>query len=147
MRSVSLVASALLALSQWAPLFRGSATRVFSGWLGRVGSWVVGWTRASAAVARLKILPAGLGLIGAAILPALAYASPPDPAWIQGLYDDADYDDVVAMATSGCGSTATGALADCAPTPHLLETLLLSDEWPTLDRRATAVQPRGPPAP
>jgi hypothetical protein len=105
--------------------------------------WAWGWT----AVARLKILPAGVGLVAASILPALAYASPPDPAWIQGLYDDADYDDVVALATSGCGSTATGVAADCAPTPRLLETLLLSDEWPTLDRRATAVQPRGPPAP
>ena len=25
----------------------------------------------------------------------LAHASPPDPTWIPGLYDDADYDDVV----------------------------------------------------
>jgi hypothetical protein len=32
----------------------------------------------------------------------LAYASPPDPSWIRGLYDDADLDDVVVLLTSGC---------------------------------------------
>ena len=30
----------------------------------------------------------------------LAHAIPPDPAWIPGLYDDADYDDVVWMLVS-----------------------------------------------
>jgi hypothetical protein len=28
-------------------------------------------------------------------LAALAYAIPPDPTWIGGLYDNADYDDIV----------------------------------------------------
>jgi hypothetical protein len=32
---------------------------------------------------------------------SLAYASPPDPSWISGIYDDADFDDVVGLATSG----------------------------------------------
>jgi hypothetical protein len=31
---------------------------------------------------------------------SLAYASPPDPSWISGIYDDADFDDVVGLATS-----------------------------------------------
>lgn len=31
---------------------------------------------------------------------SLAYASPPDPSWIPGIYDDADFDDVVGLATS-----------------------------------------------
>ena len=35
-----------------------------------------------------------------AVLP-LAYASPPDPSWIWGLYDGADFDDVVGLLTSG----------------------------------------------
>lgn len=35
----------------------------------------------------------------AALVP-LAHASPPDPAWIRGIYDNADYDEVVAAATS-----------------------------------------------
>ena len=30
---------------------------------------------------------------------SLAYASPTDPTWITGIYDNADYDDVVAFLT------------------------------------------------
>jgi hypothetical protein len=30
----------------------------------------------------------------------LADASPPDPTWIPGIYDDADFDDVVGLVTS-----------------------------------------------
>ena len=45
-----------------------------------------------------------LGLVllcaSAALLP-LAYASPPDPSWIRGVYDGADFDDVVVLLTSG----------------------------------------------
>jgi len=33
-------------------------------------------------------------------LTPLAYASPPDQTWIGGVYDDADYDDVVLLAMS-----------------------------------------------
>ncbi len=36
-------------------------------------------------------------LLGALlVLAPLAHASPPDPTWIPGFYDDADHDDVVA---------------------------------------------------
>jgi len=34
-------------------------------------------------------------LAGMVSLVALAYASPPDPLWESGIYDDADLDDVV----------------------------------------------------
>ena len=33
------------------------------------------------------------------VLTALAFASPPDNAWLPGIYDDADYDDVIALLT------------------------------------------------
>jgi hypothetical protein len=36
---------------------------------------------------------------------SLAYASPPDPAWIKGFYDDADGDDAVLAITSGYGAS------------------------------------------
>jgi len=36
---------------------------------------------------------------------SLAYASPPDPAWIKGFYDDADGDDAVPAITSGYGAS------------------------------------------
>src|SRR5262245_17324690 len=38
-----------------------------------------------------------------AIIP-LAYASPPDPSWIAGIYDADDYDDVVQMLTETLGA-------------------------------------------
>jgi len=50
----------------------------------------------------LLVLAAGL------VLPALAHASPPDPSWIPGVYDDADFDDVVTQVVSGTGSVTPG---------------------------------------
>ena len=37
-------------------------------------------------------------------LPSLAQASPPDPTWIGGLWDDADYDNVVIVVTASVAS-------------------------------------------
>ena len=36
-----------------------------------------------------------------ALLTPMAYASPPDPSWIRGVYDGADFDDVVVLVTAG----------------------------------------------
>ncbi len=33
-------------------------------------------------------------------LTPMAYASPPDPVWVVGFFDDADFDDVVVFITS-----------------------------------------------
>jgi len=43
------------------------------------------------------------------MLHVLAYATPPDPTWVPGLWDDGDYDDVVILIKS------TAALADGDP--------------------------------
>src|SRR5213594_4714019 len=46
----------------------------------------------------------GLGLVAAILtLAPFTHASPPDPTWIAGLYDNADFDDVVLFITSGLG--------------------------------------------
>jgi hypothetical protein len=37
----------------------------------------------------------------------LAHASPPDPVWIPGIYDDADFDDVVVAVVSATGLVET----------------------------------------
>lgn len=42
-------------------------------------------------------------VMGAVTLTALAYASPPDPSWVQGVYDGDDADDVVACLVSADG--------------------------------------------
>jgi hypothetical protein len=39
-------------------------------------------------------------LVAMTALPPLALASPPDPLWIGGVFDAADYDDVVVSAAS-----------------------------------------------
>src|SRR2546428_7604214 len=54
------------------------------------------------------ILSAGLVVI----IP-LAYASPTDPTWVAGIYDAADYDEVIEVLTDSnavgdCGSTVAG---------------------------------------
>ena len=41
-----------------------------------------------------------LVVLAVATLTPLAYATPPDQTWIPGLYDNADYDDAVVLATS-----------------------------------------------
>jgi len=44
-------------------------------------------------------------LLGAvAALSPLGYATPPDPTWIAGFWDDGDYDDVITLITSGIGA-------------------------------------------
>jgi hypothetical protein len=35
----------------------------------------------------------------------LAHAQPPDQTWLGGIYDDADYDDIVVMVSSATGAT------------------------------------------
>jgi hypothetical protein len=60
-------------------------------------------------------------------LPVLAYASPPDPTWIAGLWDDADYDDVVILVTS------TSGIADANPFVEVKPLLFLVASLPPVD--------------
>ena len=46
-----------------------------------------------------------LVLASIAALPAMAHASPPDPIWIGGLYDDGDQDELIALAAWATGAT------------------------------------------
>jgi hypothetical protein len=39
----------------------------------------------------------------------LAHASPPDPTWIPGIYDDGDFDDVVLIIVSTVGAASPSA--------------------------------------
>jgi hypothetical protein len=47
------------------------------------------------------LLWALLLLVALVALPGLAQASPADPSWIPGVYDEADGDDVVTLVASG----------------------------------------------
>ena len=79
-------------------------------------------------------------------LPLLALASPPDAVWIPGIYDLADYDDVVVAITD------VDSVDHSSPVPFLL----VDDVWvrvrPGVPRSVLSnssllpYQPRSPPA-
>ena len=78
------------------------------------------------------------------LLPAIAFASPPDPSWIAGIYDGADGDDVVNLV---CETWAVSAVAssDVGPLPSTpgrpIEMIT-----PRLAGSRFAQGPRAPPA-
>jgi hypothetical protein len=80
-------------------------------------------------------------------LPVLAYASPPDPSWGHGVYDDADFDDIVCLIIASSG--LVGDIFAASRAPHFI----LTDAEPPLNEHSvvssslTSPQPRAPPAP
>jgi len=63
------------------------------------------------------------------VLPALvplAYARPPDPTWVGGIYDDADYDDIVVAVGSAMG-TVEDVRPVAVPIALLVFVLLVGD--------------------
>jgi hypothetical protein len=78
-------------------------------------------------------------------LTALAYASPPDPSYIGGFWDDADYDDVVILATSASSIVDIQPGFDFDPTWLVLPVLPPRD--PLISSRSfRTLAPRAPPA-
>ena len=65
-------------------------------------------------------------------LRALAYATPPDPAWIAGFWDNADHDDMVALAMSAAGIAELYPLAVVAPPMFVIATAIPNVEAPDL---------------
>jgi len=63
-------------------------------------------------ILRVVVLGVLLGVLPT--LMPLAHATPPDPTWIDGIYDDADLDGVVALVTS------SSAMIDAVPSDHAL---------------------------
>jgi len=48
------------------------------------------------------------------VLPPLAHASPTDPTWIPGFYDDNDYDDVILFITGAVTAVDSRIVGDIA---------------------------------
>src|SRR5262245_23522 len=46
---------------------------------------------------------------------ALAHASPPDQTWLAGVYDEADFDDVVGLLTSALEATDATVAPEAGP--------------------------------
>jgi hypothetical protein len=93
----------------------------------------------------MKRLLIVLLLLAPVALPGLAHASPPDPTWIHGIYDDDDGDSVVTLIASGTG------LAPAAPSDPPFLDPLIARLTPTPERMplrawAQAAPSRAPPA-
>jgi len=97
-------------------------------------------------VAPPHIVLAVLILAAPALLPAVAYASPPDPAWIPGIYDDADYDDVVVQLASGTGDVASMPTVSARPALRPAEGVPPLVEPDVPGRAASAPHSRAPPS-
>jgi hypothetical protein len=92
-----------------------------------------------------QLLLALLVLVLGTLAP-LAHASAPDPSWISGIYDGADYDDVVVLVTCATGAVSPLRIADLEPMLQVIGSLPQLPERATVSRSAGAFRPRGPPA-
>jgi hypothetical protein len=92
-----------------------------------------------------QLLLALLVLVLGTLAP-LAHASAPDPSWIFGIYDGADYDDVVVLITCATGAVSPLHIADLGPMLQVIGSLPQLPERATVSRSAAAFRPRGPPA-
>jgi hypothetical protein len=78
-------------------------------------------------------------------LTPLAYASPPDPTWQLGFFDDDDFDEVVGYITSATG-LAEGPVVRCLrPVPVLVILKNGQSEEPVLFAPLSLSDPRAPP--
>ena len=79
-------------------------------------------------------------------LSVLAYASPPDPSWVRGVYDDADFDDVVCLILANAGLVDDAAPAEGRPDFVLIRTEVPPDDLSVVSFSLSSSQPRAPPA-
>lgn len=93
---------------------------------------------------------AALGLIlsgSLLLLASLAYASPTDPTWIPGVYDDADFDQIVDFIIAESGVVDLPRPQGLRPANELVViTVVGSDQDPALDPPPFSDAIRAPPA-
>jgi len=85
-------------------------------------------------------------LVGLLSLTPLAYASPPDPVWISGIYDDDDQDDVVTLATSGSHASTASLVDVCRPPLIVVARVLPQAPGAVVRIDLSAFQSRAPPS-
>jgi hypothetical protein len=91
--------------------------------------------------------PVVLLVVGAiASLALLAYASPPDPGWIAGFWDNGDYDDVVLLVTSAVGTADSHPPYVTVSAPVVIASVSSPDESVLSARPLSSWNTRGPPA-
>src|SRR6516165_10037792 len=82
-------------------------------------------------------------VLAVTLLPVIAFASPPDPSWIAGIYDGADGDDIVSLIYE-TSAASTAVPSQVGPLPCLLEMYLDDIARYVPDRHFTR-GPRSPP--
>src|SRR5215470_15913843 len=75
----------------------------------------------------------------------LAWASPIDPTWVKGVYDDADFDDVVLYLTSGTFAFPALPLDGLLPILHAVFSDPVPEESIAPAPALPAFSPRAPP--
>ena len=80
-------------------------------------------------------------------LGAMAHASPPDPDWLGGLWDNGDYDDIILLVTSGVGVTDSHSTDDDARPTDIASQLVFPPDENRLPARPLFASPtRAPPS-
>ena len=80
------------------------------------------------------------------VLNPMAFASPPDPSWLGGFWDDADFDDVILHLTGCPAVSADRPILDAAAVATVVGFVLESPEDPLPDRSSFSQGTRAPPA-
>jgi|SRR5215470_12197348 len=93
----------------------------------------------------VSVTLAGLVVLLLWALPGLAYATPPDPTWLPGLWDDGDYDDVVVLVTSDTVSLTPALSLDVRPALPVVGRTPPSPAAVAPSRPASVVRLRSPP--
>jgi len=79
------------------------------------------------------------------VLAPLAHASPPDQTWIPGLYDNADYDDVVNAATAVLASLEFWPVPALGFRDTVMDLVNHLDEWAHASLTTSSNRTRAPP--
>lgn len=84
-------------------------------------------------------------VVQCALVP-MAYASPPDPTYLAGIWDNADYDEIIILVTSASGSSDTTHDASELIRPLVVVAVILPGENAQLPTASLSLQPsRAPP--
>lgn len=95
---------------------------------------------------RLSMLPVVLALLAVYVaLTPLAYADPPDPLWIGGVFDDDDNDDSIFVITSHLATVEALPQPSWTPLPRSEPFVVADDPGSPDEPYLTAAAARAPP--
>ena len=77
------------------------------------------WTYCAGIVILHRLVALALIVVVLGLAP-VAHATPPDPSWIPGLYDNADFDDVILLITSKLGAIQSTIIPSLRPVAFVL---------------------------